>query len=394
MLNKLKHLNIYRLIIASLITIFAIFLLNGLVALLFISKNLSLASPASDNFQRFFMVFQIAASLVILIFLPIFVYRYRFKKPSLKSKKSLAWIIGMIFVSSFLLGLFYDPLLRYFPILILLLTYMLIPLALISCPLAVWASLDLGKKIYISLFLYYASCLLFILGISSIMNRTPKLLEAILVAGTISISAIVIHILIFKKRYSSKTAYKQPKLLSAPGLRRIGFKLCLIVLGALLLFGIYSIFNGNWRPSPEYKELTRQEKALGLPKPDQRNSSDYGCKWDSWDETMRCNRQITLTYNDITKVGQIRDRIVANGWNETSYDEYIGQDRQEDALSADQISQGIMPKAASRTSYHFSPKPGSEGNICINITAWSHGDERNPTEPRLIVSLYGKTQGC
>lgn len=394
MINKLKHLNIYRLTIAFLGTFFAIFLLNGLFTIFYVSRNFTITDPAPETFDTPFIILQIVASLIILLVLPVFIYRHRFKRPSLTSKTSLGWLIGTIFLCSFLLGLFYEPIVRYLPFFLFILPNMLIPLALLSCPLAVWVSLDLGKKVYVPLFLYYALCLSVMLGLPLMLSRSLELDEALIIIGIMGISTLVIHVLILRKRYNGKTAYVQPKLLSSTGLKKIGFKLCLIFLGALLLLGIYKIFNNDWRPSPEYKELTQQEKALGLPKPDHRSSSDSGCQWDSWDETTNCNRKITLSYNDITKVGLIRDRIVANGWHETSYDEHIGSDRQEGALSASQISQGMMPKAASHTSYHFSSKAGNEGNLCVSMIAWSHGDERNPVDPLLTVSLYGKTHGC
>jgi hypothetical protein len=167
-----------------------------------------------------------------------------------------------------------------------------------------------------------------------------------------------------------------------------------------LLIGIYQLFSAS-PPSPEFEELLSQEKSLRLPKADERRASDEGCRWVSQEsdepgkKQWGCNRSISWTYNDNIKVaGQIRDRLVANGWREAHHAEYIGSTQQSEALSIDQISQGMTPKRASRSTYFFSPKPSAQGNLCVRMYINAPGDDRNPIKPSTYIELYGKSQGC
>lgn len=173
-----------------------------------------------------------------------------------------------------------------------------------------------------------------------------------------------------------------------------------LLLGVVLLLVVGHLYLSQ-PPSPEFKELSNQEKALQLPAADKRYYSDEGCRWvssgsdDPGKKQWGCSRSIALTYEgDIRKAGQIRDKLVANGWKEKGYVEYIGPTQQTDALSVDQISQGMSPKPASRTSYFFVPKPSAQGDLCTRMYINAQGDKRNPTKPSIDLELYGKSLGC
>ena len=184
------------------------------------------------------------------------------------------------------------------------------------------------------------------------------------------------------------------------GYCRTALGLSALLLGIILLLGVDHLYLRQ-PTSAEFKELSNQEEELQLPSPDKSYTSDEGCRWvsggsdDPGKKQWGCSRSISLTYEgNIRIAGQIRDKLVANGWKEKGYAGYIGATQQADTLSVDQISQGLNPKPASRTSYFFAPKPTAQGNLCVRMYVNARGDNRNPTKPSIDLELYGKSQGC
>lgn len=264
----------------------------------------------------------------------------------------------------------------------------------LSAPFVIWASLSLGKKVYLPLWLFYAALLAFF-----VWPREPYYdnerdfvdIEAFLILGALCVFILIIHLLIIR-RYAKVIASRKNKKLSRPvQSQEIAKKIALVILGALALLGIYWALTFNWTTSQEFTELSNQEKALGLPIANERSLKDE-CYWmtsaESATEKVRhCTQSITYVYRDIRLAGQIRDRLVVNGWKEEGYVQHIGSTRLDDPPTISQISQGVIPTPASKSDYFFTEKQGESIKICATITVNAKGDERNPIDPSLVLYM-------
>jgi hypothetical protein len=65
--------------------------------------------------------------------------------------------------------------------------------------------------------------------------------------------------------------------------------------------------------SPQFRELTKQEKALDLPKPSRIDSSDAGCKTYEIDG-YECSRHLDLLFEDTSVRPAIQRSLARNGW--------------------------------------------------------------------------------
>lgn len=270
----------------------------------------------------------------------------------------------------------------------------LIPVTALSTPFAIWTSLSLGKKVYLSLWSFYAVLLTIFWWPREPLNDNQDdffLVRDFVIVAALCIIILTIHLLIIQRYSRVVASRKKIKVTRSAYLRRIAKKSALIVLGALALISIFWALTFNWAPSKEFTELSNQEKALALPKADKRliNDKCYRTQHKELkDETTRhCYQNIRLIYNDIKLVGQIRDRLVVNGWKENGYVQHIGGTQLNNPSTINQISQGTMPTLASKSDYFFTEKQGEFAKICATITVFAKGDERNPIDPSLTLYM-------
>lgn len=378
-LNILTKLDRYRLFVSFLIG----FCLAGFLNLLLIVAE-----------ARISLVVLIAIYVLCVVFLPFLIYKIL----NISQRQRLPYLIGLLLLGSFLAGMIYESidgtLSDTWGFLLFIVPIVLVPVTALSTPFAIWTSLSLGKKVYLSLWSFYAVLLTIFVWPREPYNDNRDdffIVRAFVIIAALCLVILAIHLLIIRRYSQVVASRKKVKVARSKHLRQITKKVALIVLGGLALAGILWVLTFNWTPSKEFTELINQEEALALPKADERLANDK-CHWTQHKElkdekTRHCYQNISLIYNDITLVGQVRDRLVANGWKEDGYVQHIGSTRLGDPPTIDQISQGIMPTLASKSDYFFVEKQGEFTKICAKVIVFAKGDPRNPIDPSLTLYL-------
>jgi hypothetical protein len=150
----------------------------------------------------------------------------------------------------------------------------------------------------------------------------------------------------------------------------------------LVLIGCYFIF--IYKPSsPEFRELQRQEKALNLPEPWRRDTSDFGCQWVLLEQETQCVRYISLVYKDTGAENTIKQSLIEHGW----------LSRKDSAIN---LNSGDFDKSQT---VHFDSwdlyiKQTSTGQLCAVVKLENNKNYKTDGPWAVAVTFFDKTEQC
>jgi hypothetical protein len=167
------------------------------------------------------------------------------------------------------------------------------------------------------------------------------------------------------------------------GVKKPRLKKRLVIVA--LAFGVFAIyfFFIHKPASAELRELQRQEKALSLPKPWQRDSSDSGCKYVRNKQEKKCYRHIDIVYKNTAIKSKIEHSLDISGWSH-----HKDSETNFNSLDFDKA------QPIHFDSWDLYVKDSPQGKLCAVVDVESNANYKKDGPWALALTLFGNTERC